>query len=68
MQCGGDGTALGRESIIENPDASGKIIYDPETADRNYEEYNEEDGKIYGWHYTEFIGYFQVKALNYIFI
>jgi hypothetical protein len=41
---------------VRNYDASGMIIYNPETADRNYPYAD----------YDEFVGFFRVTPLNYI--
>ena len=46
-------------SAVKNPDASGKIIYDPEVADRDCL-----SAGISPCNYTEFIGYYQVTPME----
>ena len=43
------------QGIVNNLDASGKIIYDPATADRNYSN---------DCNYTVFAGYYMVTAMS----
>ena len=52
------------KDVVRNLDASGKIIYDPKTADRNNEKYDEDLSTIKGVNYTSLVGYFQVSPLN----